>query len=85
MKRRDLPLSKCCPYCLGSGSVRVSPIYKSTWLLLKKHGPISGAALSRYDGCKETAMNNRLAALEELGLARSQTCGRLRLFEAIEP
>lgn len=84
MKPRNMKLTKCCPYCNGVGHVEVSPVYKETWFLLKKFGPISGAELSRHDGCKETAMNNRLAVLEELGLARSQTYGRLRLFEAID-
>jgi hypothetical protein len=74
------PLLRTCPHCDGSGQLQLTGIHADTWHLLKNHGPISGAALAEIDGCQATAMNNRLVMLEEMGLARSERYGRLRLF-----
>ena len=56
--------------------------YRQTLELLRERGPIHGAALARLDGCEPTAMNNRLAALEQQGLATSQRHGRRRVYTA---
>lgn len=45
---------------------------------------VSGAELGRLMDCEPTAMNNRLAALERMGLATSRRFGRKRLFAAID-
>jgi DNA-binding transcriptional ArsR family regulator len=39
--------------------------------------------LSVKDGCAPTAMNNRLAALERMGLATSRRYGRIRFYRAV--
>jgi hypothetical protein len=78
-----MPIKRCCPTCGGSGEVEVTGIYADTLLLLRRQkGEVSGADLARLDGCNATAMNNRLAALERLGLATSRRYGRQRLFRA---
>lgn len=58
--------------------------HADTYFALIEHGgETSGANLARQFGCKATAMNNRLAYLEELGLATSRRYGRERLFKAV--
>ncbi len=52
------------------------------WLLCSHKDEVTGAQLAKEDGCKATAMNNRLASLERLGLATSRVCGRKRLYLA---
>lgn len=75
-----------CPHCRGAGEVELTGVYAETLALLRRHGKeASGAALARLDGCKATAMNNRLAALERLGLASSRRYGRERLFRPAPP
>ena len=70
-----------CPCCRGSGRIPLTGIYAQTLALLRRcHGEVTAASLARQDGCKATAMNNRLAALERFGLATSRRFGRLRLF-----
>ena len=70
-----------CPYCGGTGRVPLTGVYAGTLELLRRQpGEATGADLARQDGCKATAMNNRLAALERFGLATSRRFGRLRLF-----
>lgn len=72
-----------CKHCDGLGVVPLTGKYADTLKLLRlqKH-PMSGADLARLDGCQATAMNNRLAALERMGLARSVRYGRVRRFYA---
>ncbi len=74
-----------CPCCRGTGRVQLTGVYADTWHLLHSNpGGISGAALAHAAGCRATAMNNRLAALERHGLATSRRDGRRRLFCATE-
>jgi hypothetical protein len=77
------PITRRCSFCRGAGKVEVGPVSAATLrLLARQRGEVSGAALARQDGCKATTMNNRLAALERMGLATSRTAGRLRLYRA---
>lgn len=72
-----------CPWCLGTGRMPLSGVYAATLALLRTQpDPINGAALARLAGCKETAMNNRMVRLEELGLAVGERDGRQRLWRA---
>lgn len=73
-----------CKCCAGTGSIELTGVYADTLALLRKAGETSGASLAKVAGCKSTAMNNRLAALEGHGLATSRPYGRLRLFRATD-
>lgn len=74
-------ITKTCRCCGGTGREEVTGLYAETYWLLKKHAPCSGAELARVDGCKPTAMNNRLSVLEQHGLVTSHKSGRRRVFE----
>lgn len=81
MKKK--PIMAACSYCKGCGSVEITGIYAETFRLLNaQQHECSGADLAAKAGCKPTAMNNRLAALEEHGLVVSRRYGRQRLFSA---
>lgn len=73
-----------CHACHGLGQLKLNGKYADTLRLLVKHPGITGADLARIEaeGCKATAMNNRLAYLERQGLATSTRYGKLRLFTA---
>lgn len=73
-----------CSTCQGAGKVDLNGVYADTLKLLRKCGEATGAELARIDGCAATAMNNRLAALERHGLARSRRYGRKRLYTAVK-
>lgn len=72
-----------CWCCGGSGSVEVAGEYLETYRALVAAGETWGAALAPSLGCQPTAANNRLAKLEEKGLAVSRREGRRRLFTAV--
>lgn len=73
-----------CSHCSGTGKVQLTGQYAETLVLLRRNKhEISGAALAFKANCEPTAMNNRLAALERMGLAESRRYGRLRLYKAI--
>lgn len=73
-----------CGHCRGTGRIELTGIYAETLALLKKQRkPLNGAALAKLAGCKATAMNNRLVALEKHGLAEGILYGRERLWRAI--
>jgi len=72
-----------CGLCNGSGRVLLTGEYLDTFLRLAEFKEVTGAELSRKMGTKPTAMNNRLAALEKHGLAKSRRCGRKRFYKAI--
>ena len=74
-----------CPHCSGEGYVRLSGIYLETLKGLRRWCARPGRyVVSNRDAwwfcCKATALNNRLAALEKHGLARSEKFGRERRF-----
>jgi len=73
-----------CSCCGGTGTVALTGVYFDTLGLLRKQKEeIHGAALARIAGCNATAMNNRLAYLEENGFVTSCVYGRKKLFSAI--
>ncbi len=74
-----------CPRCGGCGSVEFVGIFADTLSLLRHAADeVTAATLARADGCKATAMSNRLAALERMGLAQSRRYGRERLYRVRE-
>ncbi len=77
-------MKRPCPCCGGTGTIDLTGVYADTLKLLRRTGEATGAALARADGCKASAMNNRLAALERMGLAQSRRYGRERLYRAKE-
>jgi Fic family protein len=83
-RKRPRRPSRPCNCCGGTGRLEVTGAYAETLALLRRElrprDEITGAALAAVAGCKPTAMNNRLARLEELGFVTSRRFGRLRLF-----
>jgi predicted transcriptional regulator len=73
-----------CGHCGGKGRIPLTGVYAATLELLRLHGPVNGAALARLDGCKATAMNNRLAVLATYGLVACKRNGREKLYSAKE-
>lgn len=74
-----------CGHCGGTGHIELTGVYADTLALLRRQrAEITGADLAKVDGCKETAMNNRLAMLESHGFAKSRRYGRKRLFKAVK-
>lgn len=74
-----------CPHCSGCGRIPLTGIYAETLRGLRRWctRPARFVVSNRdawWFGCKATALNNRLARLEELGLARSEKYGRQRRF-----
>lgn len=65
-----------CPHCNGNGVVPLTGVYAETLDLLFSNPGLNGAQLARLAGCKETAMNNRLKALERHGVAKGRQHGR---------
>jgi DNA-binding transcriptional regulator PaaX len=74
-----------CPYCKGAGIVTLSGVYLDTLLKVKtwckREGYIVAASAAADFGCKETALNNRLAVLEKHGYLVSERYGRQRRFK----
>jgi hypothetical protein len=70
-----------CKCCKGEGSIELTGIYAETLFVLSRQTEeVSGAALARVVGCNNTAMCNRLKALEGHGLAVSRPYGRKLLW-----
>jgi hypothetical protein len=70
-----------CGHCKGCGRIELSGEYLATFERLRSLGTeATGAELGPLMGVQATAMNNRLAALERLGLVASRRHGRMRLF-----
>jgi DNA-binding transcriptional ArsR family regulator len=82
-KAKRGPIMVPCGHCHGHGRVLLTGVYADTLRILRDcSGEHTGADLARIAGTKPTAMNNRLARLEELGLATSHRYGRKRLYRA---
>lgn len=81
--------SVTCGTCGGVGHVPLSPVYAATLDILRSIGcPVTSAQMAPHAQCKPTAMNQRLAKLEELGFATSTGSpfdARIRLYTAKEP
>jgi Mn-dependent DtxR family transcriptional regulator len=72
-----------CSCCKGAGRVELTGAYLETLQRMRLHGvEVTAAELAGDMDVKPTAMSNRLAALERLGLATSRTYGRKRLYRA---
>lgn len=72
-----------CPHCIGTGRIELSGVYLETLKRLRRYPDgIHAAALAKAMGCEPTAMNNRLAYLEEHSLVVSVRDGRKRVFAA---
>lgn len=76
-----------CKQCNGKGHVPLTGVYLETLLLLltrtAKGLPTVANQQADEWGCKATALNQRLIALEKHGLARSERYGRQRRFWAV--
>lgn len=72
-----------CHCCKGEGLIELTGDTALTyWELCKQKAEVTGADLAIVMGTAPTAMNNRLAKLEEFGLATSRRWGRKRLYKA---
>jgi hypothetical protein len=82
------PTAVKCSHCSGRGTVTLSGVYAETLnglrRLCKSYGYVVANRDAKLFGCKPTALNNRLAALERHGLARSEKFGRQRRFVAVQ-
>jgi len=75
-----------CQHCNGSGRVPLKGVYLETYSKLQRMTragtPCVAARAAEYFGCKPTALNNRLAWLQEHSLASSEKHGRERRYTA---
>jgi hypothetical protein len=71
-----------CPHCDGRGRVELTGVYADTFRLLQIRRGMNATALASIAGCKDTAMANRLRALERMGLALCRKNGRENLWTA---
>jgi hypothetical protein len=83
MREKIKRVTRKCTCCDGTGRVELTGVYADTYAMLSDIGrETNGAGLAIVAGCSPTAMCNRLAALERLGVATSRRYGRQRLFKA---
>ena len=76
-----------CETCDGTGQRDITGVYEQTYKTLRRlcrrrKYVVAGRDANVF-GCEPTALNNRLAWLEEHGLAVSERFGRERRFRAI--
>lgn len=69
-----------CGNCHGHGKVEFTGDIRDTLELLDRVNGITGAALAEKTGIKATAMNNRLAYLKRMGLARCVRHGQKKIY-----
>jgi hypothetical protein len=70
-----------CKTCGGCGTVKQNGEAQKTWELLKKHPDgLYAAQVGRLMNCTRMAAANRLAWLENEGLATSSVIGRRRTY-----
>lgn len=73
-----------CPRCRGSGHVKLTGVYlltlKTAFDLLRREPFIVAGRHAAQFGCSPTALNNRLAWLEDHGLLASTCYGRERRY-----
>jgi hypothetical protein len=60
--------------------VELTGVYAETLSLVYAHPSLNGAALARIAKCKPTAMNNRLKALERMGVIEGMRFGQQILW-----
>jgi hypothetical protein len=79
-----MALKITCPRCRGNGNVRLTGVYlatlKTAFDLLRREPFIVAGRHAEAFGCSPTALNNRLAWLEEHGLLCSTGYGRERRY-----
>lgn len=72
-----------CPYCQGRGHRPLEEPYAGTLALLRRQPKeVTGAALALLAGLDLLTVNNRLFALEQMGLASGRYVGVVRLWTA---
>lgn len=80
-------LIRKCERCHGTGSVKITGVYAATYrglkLVARAHGWVVANRDADWFGCSGPALSNRLARLEEMGLATSVVEGRERRYTAI--
>lgn len=73
-----------CPRCCGTGHVRLTGVHaetlKAAFDLLRREPFIVAGRHADQFGCSPTALNNRLAWLEDHGLLCSTWYGRERRY-----
>jgi len=69
-----------CTHCQGTGTIELTGVYAETLSILIRNPGLNGAALAKIARCKDTAMNNRLKALECHGVATGKRYGRQILW-----
>ena len=69
-----------CGHCCGKGQVEFTGDIRDTLELLDKVNGVTGADLAAKVGIKATAMNNRLAYLLRMGLARCVRHGQKKIY-----
>lgn len=65
-----------CTHCGGTGTIELTGVYADTLGLVIRNPGLNGAELAKLSKCEATAMNNRLNALQRLGVASGQKYGR---------
>lgn len=82
-----MPTAIQCPHCKGKGTIPLTGVYAETLRgvrrLTKSYGYCVANKHAYLFGCKPTALNQRLAALERHGLLSSERFGRQRRYKAI--
>jgi DNA-binding transcriptional ArsR family regulator len=89
-----MKISIPCKRCFGSGHTPVTGIYYDTLMLCRdvdlgkiiewESREMTAAELAKVAKCKPTAMSNRLANLERMGLMTSRRCGVRRFYRVKE-
>lgn len=73
-----------CPHCRGRGTLMLTGVYAETLARLRRiyqhQDYVVANRIAWQFECSPTALNNRLARLEELGFLRSEIYGRARRF-----
>jgi predicted ArsR family transcriptional regulator len=69
-----------CGHCGGHGKVEFTGDTRDTLELLDRVKGVTGAVLAEKVGIKATAMNNRLAYLLRMGLARCVRHGQKKIY-----
>lgn len=72
-----------CHLCHGTGVVELTGVFRDTLELVHAGPEWTAPELALLAQCKATAMNNRLAYLEEKGLIVSRRYGRQRLYRRV--
>jgi hypothetical protein len=63
-------ITVCCPHCAGKGKIELAPHLQETLEFVRQAGGCTALDVHKGLGCTgvRSAINNRLAYLEQLGL-----------------